>query len=1173
MSHPLVWPGKYFFYPIGNTAAVCLTRDIAPEEDAKLLLLGCGDPRNVLYTIYSEPENSERKLDFTCCDIDPAVLTRNVLLFTMVVDKVPITTIWNIFFHMKINQESYDALLLQCQKLVDSSETMDQWKASSYSPFLKMSSSYTLSEVRRHCKLYMSFRSLPPNRQKTIRDAFSQVEKLSPVAKGGTFLGAARSSGPLIMAAAPVLSKMLVQYWATGVTDPKPPASASLLNPTFVYSLGGEGCCVHYGTDPMTPFHLVDLFGNAKRDITASDVIQAARRQFTDWCTAYASAVSSATAPIVRLFAGDAIAVSSALAQFAVSRTCKTGIPASQFNVSRIELDTGEYGSGRAPVYFNIIDTSNLNDHIGLLNVLIAAAPLLENNIASVLYSESLLFRGDDATKEFTELLHTEIPLMALLLGLCPVDYLSRFTSLSNTHELMMHMLLKGKTAQFYQVSTWKRPWSADPFAFDLATIPTFEPIQLGTMLWDMYHLLFEQEDARTFWDRNGGPGKAGAKHFMKAVSHSNILHYSRKTFAEFLKVVKSRLNMTPEAWMSVMDRFTDLQEADQSMPMDTVNRQDMFAQLHLQGVYTVDLYRESLRKVGRFAAWPIVPPVLRVIISVPRDKLLVLGVPDPTDPMNKDTMTIPMHCDVRGKWSHNTFNDVHVGFGRVSAMGSPSHPRVAFEEDSDGWMGTAPLVASFTMPTQLLVNIEPQEDLTVHLSIRSTSGTAMTFVSKLGLTLSVFSARFLDTSLVQVLPEDPVPTRSDPSLNSRRSSTALAQIGELQRGTVQLDEECEVISTFTSRINVTIAGAKHLFGTERKSPEVVQISPCVVRVNLANYVQDVIFPFPVSASQHRLRLARASMYIEIIVPPSGPFLPDGMKVRPFSVLGNGTALTSWNIHRVNLARLPAVNYKADIGKWLNPHVGSMMSTRERSLRKKHDTDTLMFVKDTIHAILVQSMGIQGSGIQRLFALRDKETNNCDTIIFVNGVRYDTHCHTVICDSYVLPLTNSIIMKHQNEFGKLVSGGKMVNVTVYEGEMTAWKHLLPAFTERCRTWKHGPNCEYLATGKIPLTEEMEVKPLCSCGSGKDVEGMRKVDLWRPFAPYTTRMALSPLFAVSYLERVIRDPASRRCHVCRARGKPKLQQCITCKKVRYCSKECQKKDWNKHKVKCSATTNS
>ncbi|KZP03217.1 hypothetical protein FIBSPDRAFT_1055412, partial [Athelia psychrophila] len=92
MATPLYWPGKYFFYPIGNTSAVCLTRDLPPEEPANILLLGCGDPRSILYTMYSEPDNATRALDFTCCDYDPAILARNVLLFSLLADKQPQAT-------------------------------------------------------------------------------------------------------------------------------------------------------------------------------------------------------------------------------------------------------------------------------------------------------------------------------------------------------------------------------------------------------------------------------------------------------------------------------------------------------------------------------------------------------------------------------------------------------------------------------------------------------------------------------------------------------------------------------------------------------------------------------------------------------------------------------------------------------------------------------------------------------------------------------------------------------------------------------------------------------------------------------------------------------------------------------------------------------------------------
>ena len=52
--HPVVWPKNTFFYPIGNTTPASFTRDLAPEIDADILLLGCGDPRSILYTIHSD---------------------------------------------------------------------------------------------------------------------------------------------------------------------------------------------------------------------------------------------------------------------------------------------------------------------------------------------------------------------------------------------------------------------------------------------------------------------------------------------------------------------------------------------------------------------------------------------------------------------------------------------------------------------------------------------------------------------------------------------------------------------------------------------------------------------------------------------------------------------------------------------------------------------------------------------------------------------------------------------------------------------------------------------------------------------------------------------------------------------------------------------------------------
>lgn len=50
-----------WFYPVGNTPPVCLTQNLPPGLDAALLLLGCGDFRNILFTMYSESKTSEQQ--------------------------------------------------------------------------------------------------------------------------------------------------------------------------------------------------------------------------------------------------------------------------------------------------------------------------------------------------------------------------------------------------------------------------------------------------------------------------------------------------------------------------------------------------------------------------------------------------------------------------------------------------------------------------------------------------------------------------------------------------------------------------------------------------------------------------------------------------------------------------------------------------------------------------------------------------------------------------------------------------------------------------------------------------------------------------------------------------------------------------------------------------------
>jgi MYND finger len=1113
----------------------------------------------------------------------PSFVARNVLLLTLVADKQPCTTtVWNIFFHIFLDYDSHSIMIEHCRKLVQLSDSLDTWNDSVYGHFIRMSTEHTLVEIRRYWSLYIHMQQLPNSRIQSIRDSFSQHFKSAPD-KVVFLLSPARSAGPLFSRALRLSTTRCTDYWRTGVTfsSPHEIARAKLLNPSFVYSLAGEGCSVHFATDPLAPFHHAALFCDKADTATIPDLVEAAKSEFNDWCAAFLESISPNVPkpPIIRFFLGDAIAVCSALHAFDGTGALKLEVPVSQWSTHLIHLNEGDYVAMHAPATFNVIDTSNLDDHIGLFNVLIAAVPLLSATTqSSVLYTESLLVEGKDATKEFVGRLYANLTVIGFLIGICPVDYLSGFTTRANLQELIFHKITKGQSAQFHQVTTWKSPVSGDvPDAQlgDRNMPPAFEPRQLGALLYDMYQRMFEQEDPARFLKLNNA-------NLSNALSHSNLVHYTRETFVLFLKLVRNRLRISEGQWLEVMGYFFDFRDADRPLLMnsgtwvESLNHQDLCMHLYHHDVFTVPVYQEKLPKIDRLSHLEVVCPLVRIVLVVPRAQLAVLGYMVETIP------TLLLQIEVE----ENIFTSVHAAFGTATLTGSTTWPQVVFEEDPDGWKGTSPLITSFTMPARLLASDEVMENINVCLTIKATVGT-MLDLNKLGLSTSIFRASFTNESAVYILPEPRKNSTHLPTISLPAMSTA---IGKSSAAMVELDEQCELVVSLTCKVSVDNEKVRGLF-TSGAIPQVSQSSPCILKLAVGQHMQNIIYPFPVIGSQSKLRIARKSLYIEVntfvfslllwsefyvqvVVPPFGPLKPDGMKLNPFAVINANGSFTPWSIHRLNLTCLPTFDDQATgLDSWLGPHVGAMFSARERhALRLKQVNDPLTFVKDTIDTIFGRSLGIRDEPVRRLFALRDKPTTECDTIFFVGDMRFDLHSHTIVCDAYVLPMTPLLMQRIGGLFGKLVQWGNIFDVSVYEGEMQAWKQLLPALAERCRTsWKHGDSCEYKTKGKIPVTDEMHEDPLCSCGRGKDVKGMKKVELWSKLAPYVTRIALSPLFAVSYLETVVRDPLRRRCFVCRLQGKPKgkLMTCSKCQIPRYCSKACQKIHWEAHKRQCKS----
>ncbi|KAG2152952.1 hypothetical protein DEU56DRAFT_958244 [Suillus clintonianus] len=1196
MAHPAIWRGKVYFYPIGNTSAVSLAQDLCPTEKADMLLLGCGDPRHILYTVYTNSASSQskksRKLDFTCCDIESAVIARNVILFTLLADegaaqKVP--QIWNIFFHFYLDKASHDLLISQCRKLVELSNDLDSWNNGPYGYFLRMCTGHTLAELRRLWQLYIQTTTCSPSQAKAFAFAYAADVKACR-SKSKFVLTASRAAGPLSMYAIKAAGDHYNIYWETGVCSavPKRPKEVSHPNPTLAYSMAGNKFAVHYGTDPLSCFHLAEALapavGSARHpeQTTLKDLVNVCKIQFSRWCTSVAevlrSQCSSSPSPlIIRCFVGDALSLCQALGYYHTTKSTSTPFPVAPWKHTCITFDPDTYGThiqSPAPTTFNVIDTSNLLDHVGVLNVLVVTSPLLQRTPSATLYTEGL--SGSSPEDALPQQLCGDIATIGLLLGLIPASFISQFTNRSNMHELLVRTV-QGQATQNHERLAWKLIGGAEKLVTDFDHPIDISPEQLAGLLFNVYlDMFFFQNTLRSMtmikWSSSSS----------SSLKISGVVHYHRRSYAKILGVVKRRV---VTEWAPTMNILLDKILGDRTLLTGMNFYQDLCCQLHLLGVFTVDWM--SLQKVQEVYSierppvlrdWKMLPQTVCVVLVIPRGRL------QPLLPALDESGTPVLQCDIRGVATSNTFSCINTVFGTVNISGKGDGKTVTIKEDATGRDGTSPLVVWLWVPSVVMMN---ERRLMVALSVLSTPATCMTLPMKLGLGLSLFNADIGDEQLVHILRQRPDAGPESPEeMNTQIGGCRMKTSGA--RTFVTLDKECKKPLTFTTRADIVEPGMKAAL-ISGATPIVNQVSMHSIAIVLGGNSLRLHFPLPIDAKKADLRIVQKSRYIEVILPLKlalgGTDLMD-----MFPVIPQGGDLVLWNMHRVNLDQctpFSIANKKAL--DWLNPHVSLMMSERERRIPVELTTgSTLLDVRRTLHFIFGHASGIANGKPPLCYALR--EGQQIFVILYITNLRLDVGSHAMVADVWVMP--SSPLPEKVQAFEKVskhVMSRNMKTVAMGVEERKAWMHLLVAATERCRTWEHKTNCEYRIQGVIPLTLEPNDSPICSCGAGVGTEAfVKQYPMLRPLAPYVTRAAISPLFALSYMEKVgnpeddvttTKAPPTPSLgaavsHVCAACGKEEgasgsLLICSRCKAVRYCSKGCQREDWNRHKTCCVA----
>ena len=860
-SSPVVTPGAFCIQYMPTSPLVCLASVVylsseidsgIQNSETWILLVATGNlPSSV-------SRNSFHGQLFA--DLCSIYLARNILLLTMIADGVSPVDAWPIFYHFFLDRKTYNILLVQCRTLIRSASDLQVWKSSNYGAYLRFCTEHSLAEIRRHWVLYVETGDLSDKEQKALKTSFTTAMK-SVLDENILFpTNPLRSAGPLgLSSILDLVPKSFQAFWTTGVTSftSTPITSPPYANPTFLYSVSGKRFNVHYAIDPILAFHLApamaDIKGAQSRsNVSPKDLVASSKDQFSSWCSSFKRRIASGSKAniIIRFFVGEALAFCHALNVYKEHKVADTGIYVSPWGGTQIKLD--EFDK-TLPTAFNVIDTSNLTDHAGLLNILIVTVPLLQRKPWSVLHTNTLLFDNGTTKPGLTERACGDVPTLSILLGIAPSPNLSHFTTHSNKHEMCMPEALR---TQSHETFVWRFPTpvvtasASTPIPEGKQTLIVCEAVGLARFFFSVYLQMFAVEDQVQNYQ------EMGLANFKK----QEQLNYTRGSFVGLLALVRARVQTD---WRRVMDCFLDLVTRDRTLLMGLHAYQDLVCELYMRNLYSAEVletrYLESARSPrDRFFGWKEIPSIVCVVLTVPRHHIKPLEEMD-------EIKTPMLQCGE--SWTANSYNihtSIQLIFGRLEVSSVAGVTSAVIKEDPKGWEGKSPLIATFYLPAWILT-VTPKETR-IGLHVRTTPQSVMTFMGKLGMNLAIYSAYLSDTEHVEVLHHRP-DNAGEVDRIRRLFSPAPSKTDGADKGKVAMKFDPSGCKATTLMIRDNIpAGEAAKSLADKAEVTMKPLADCIILASYAQHQRHFIFPFPVRGPAAKLRIARKSSYLEVRV-------------------------------------------------------------------------------------------------------------------------------------------------------------------------------------------------------------------------------------------------------------------------------------------------------------------
>ena len=785
-----------------------------------------------------------------------------MFIYTLLIDQSDektIQSLWKVYLDVFIDKAAADLIIGHCTKLLDLTSDPERWNTHAYGAVIKFCTMDTITVLRRFWTKYTT----PAQDMKNLKpQVVAQMKAVYQAqTKGMEVATAVRSAGIMATNMVPFAMDHFKHYWAQGVTDTKitETKGAAYVNPTLLYSSSSDSLNFHYGTDPIMCFHLAPALAAVQSNASTpakpvEGIVAAIKAQFASWCHSFHrrtnSGAASASGLQLRFFAGDAMGFCKALLSFIQGGNLRTAQYTTPWGASTITL-SDDYASSAthpAPSSFDVIDTSNLADHLGFLNILLIAAPLLKRRASSALFTHSLVgSKGMDLQhKSALDGIGVDLPLISSLLGLVPERVSSEFTSQCMSQEIMLSSLIG--SLQFLELNAWRVVAPLEP---DLAYSIASDPADLARALFTTYLKLFADE----------GMGAMGG--FMQG-GKVPLKHYVRDSFVYFLTLVKG---CYAGDWQEVMDRVMGSIETDRSLMVGINNYQDLARGLHLSGLQDIMPEPGSFTPSTRdfvFRGWEAIPNAVTVIMVIPRTKIQDLV----DDSINARQIRTPcIQCEILCPGGQNAFSSFQPTFGTIEETGAGAFKTAVIHEDPAGWAGNGDLIVHFPTPAWFLVKW-PAGQYKVSLAMfpnMASTGYAV----KLGLNLNIYSTTLADSKRAFILRDRPRAASQAISQHGNLSTSPaiLTLPGIARRQLVTLTFNGDKVSSFVIRYTVTDEKAMATLAMKSTQVNTKPLSATAVRISFTGFEATVHYPHPIDSSAIKLRIARKSSYVEVCIP------------------------------------------------------------------------------------------------------------------------------------------------------------------------------------------------------------------------------------------------------------------------------------------------------------------